>query len=135
MAWRYYSDDNKVEVVVEPDFRGDLSVLASSHPIWIVDTPLNRPRIDAVWAAGAEANLYQVSRCADQGAGRFENLVEILGCLDDHHPHHDIVVHGISPTELGGALDKEGFRITGTTPDGFVAVQMPELRDRLIGRK
>jgi len=135
MAWRYDSDDNKVEVIVEPDFCGDLAALAASRPVWIVDTQPNRPRIDAIWAVGADMNFCEVSRYDGRGAdNRVENLLEILGCLDDHHPHHDIVVHGIQPTELGTALQEEGFRITETTLDGFVAVQIPEARDRLIGR-
>lgn len=135
MAWQYHSNDNRVEVIVEPDFRGDLAALASSHPVWIVDTPSNRPHIDAVWAIGADMNLFEVSRYTDQGTGkRLENLLDILGCLDDHHPHHDIVVHGIAPTELRTVLNEEGFRVTETTLDGFVAVQIPEVRDRLIGR-
>jgi len=137
MAWRYHSNDNRVEVIVEPDFRGDLAALASSRPVWIVDTPLNRPQIDAVWAIGADRNLFEVSRCryADQGTDkRLENMLDILGCLDDHHPCHDIIVHGIAPTESGTVLNEEGFRITETTADGFIAVQIPAVRDRLIGR-
>jgi hypothetical protein len=135
MAWRYHSDDNRVEVIVESDFRGDLVALASSRPVWIVDTPLNRPRIDAVWAVGADMNLCEVSRYDGRGTeNRTENLLEILGCLDDHHHHHDIVVHGIEPTELDTVLQDEGFRITEATLDGFVAVQIPEVRDRLLGR-
>lgn len=65
MAWRYRSNDNKVEVIVEPDFPGDLLTLAASHPVWIVDTPLNRPGIDAVWAVGPDMNLF------GNDAGRF----------------------------------------------------------------
>jgi hypothetical protein len=137
MAWRYQSNDNKVEVIVEPDFSGDLTALASSRPVWIVDTPLNGPQIDAVWAVGADMNLFEVSRCryADRGTDtRLENLVDILGCLDDHHPRHDIVVHGIAPAESAAVLNEEGFRITKTTPDGFIAVQIPGVRQGLIGR-
>ena len=137
MAWRYNSIDNRVEVIVAPDFAGDLIALASSRPVWIVDTPQNRPCVDAVWAIGADLNLCEVTRhrhgerAADN---RIEDLLEIIGCLDDHHPHHDIVVHGIAPTELGTVLNEEGFRVTETTLDGFIAVQIPGVRNRLIGR-
>ena len=135
MAWRYCSNDNKVEVIVEPEFRGNLTALASSHPVWIVDTPLNRPLIDEVWAIGADMNLFEVSRYPDPETDkRLENLLDILGYLDDHYAHYDIVVHGIAPTELHTVLNEEGFRITETRLDGFVAVQIPEVRDRLIGR-
>ena len=139
MGWRHDSRDNRVEVIVEPDFQGDLAVLAAERLVWIVDTPQNGPRIDAVWAIGAELNLCEVNRyrfvydyrAADD---RVENLLDIIGCLDDHHPHHDIVVHGIGLAELGTVLEEEGFRVEERTADGFVAVQIPEVRDRLIGR-
>jgi hypothetical protein len=111
--------------------------LASSRPVWIIDTPQNGPRIDAVWAIGVDLDLCEVSkyghndRVADN---RVEDLLEIIGCLDDHHPHHNIVVHGIGPAELITVLLEEGYRVQETTLDGFVAVQIPEVRDRLIGR-
>ncbi len=64
-----------------------------------------------------------------------ENLWGILGCLDDHYHHTDIAVHGIRPSELGAAFEEEeGYRVTESTPDGFLAVQIPEVRDRLLGR-
>jgi hypothetical protein len=53
MAWRYHSDDNRIEIIVARDFCGDLSALARSRPVWIVDTPRNGSRIDAIWAIGA----------------------------------------------------------------------------------
>jgi hypothetical protein len=137
MGWRYDSCDNRIEVIVEPDFQGDLIALASSRPVWIVDTPQNGPRIAAVWASGADLNLCEVSKYGykDRVAGnRVEDLLEIIGCLDDHHPHHDIVVHGIGPSDLIAVLLEEGYRVQETTLDGFVAVQIPEVRDRLIGR-
>ena len=137
MAWRYDSADHRIEVIVSPDFRGDLAALAVSRPVWIVDTPQNRPAIDAVWAIGADRNLCEVSRYRDSGqAGdnRLKDLLEIIGCLDDHYVHHDIVVHGIEATELGTALEEEGYRVLETTPDGFAAVHIREVRDRLLGR-
>jgi hypothetical protein len=134
MAWRYHSDDNRIEVIVESDFRGDLAALASSRPVWIVDSPFNRPRIEAVWAIGADTSLCEVSRYDGLTASRTENLLGILGCLDDHYHHHDVVVHDIRPDELGTSMQDEGFRITEPTMDGFVALQIPEIRDRLTGR-
>jgi hypothetical protein len=135
VPWKYSSEDNFIEVIVDPDFAGDMVVLASARPIWIVDSPQNGPRIDVVWSLGSAGNLFEVSRCRyEDTSRRIENLIDILGCLDDHHPHHDIVVHGIGPSELGAVLQEEGFRLMETTPDGFVAVQLSEVRDRLIGR-
>jgi hypothetical protein len=138
MAWRYKSDDNRIEVIVATDFRGDLVALALHRPVWIVDAPLNRPRIDAVWAVGADLNLCEVTRYtyhARVADSRVENLLEIIACLDDHHPNHDLAVHGIAPAELGAALLEEGFLVEETTPDGFVAVQVPGVRDPSSGER
>jgi len=135
MAWRYHSDDKTIEVIVDTDFGGDLMALASRRPVWIVDSPLNCPRIDAIWAVGSESNLCEVNRCQYSNSDdRKGNFLDILGCLDDHYPYHDIAVHGIHPPELGTALQDEGFRITRTTGDGFVAAQIPDVRDSLTGR-
>ena len=39
------------------------------RPVWIVDTPHNRPIIDAVWAVGAALNLCEVSCYPCNGPG------------------------------------------------------------------
>ena len=135
MGWKYHGDDNSIEVIVDPDFQGDIRSLASVRPVWIVDSPHNGPAVDAVWADGSERNLFEVSRCRYGDADkRVENLLDILGCLDDHHPHHNIVVHGVHADDVRAQLEAEGFRVTGLTPDGFIAIQDTGARDRLIGR-
>ena len=64
MPWRCFpGDDSTVEVIVEPDFHGDLSALASRRPVRIVDTVGNGPGIDATRAGGQNKNLFEVSRC------------------------------------------------------------------------
>jgi hypothetical protein len=135
MGWKYHSDDNVVEVIVDPDFQGDIAALASIRPVWIIDSPHNGPAIDAVWAYGPERNLFEVSRCPYANTEeRVENLLDILGCLDDHHPHHNVVVHGVHADHVRAQLESEGFRVTSLTPDGFLAIQDAGARDRLIGR-
>ena len=135
MPWKYCSGDNFIEVIVDPDFEGDIAALASARPIWIVDSPRNGPRIDFVWATGAKQNLFEVNRCAyEDPNNRIENLLDILGCLDDHHPHHHIVVHGLDASAVRAEIEAEGFNVSELRPDGFVAVQDASIRDRLIGR-
>jgi len=134
VAWKYRSEDTFIEVIVDPDFGGDISFLASVRPVWIVDSPRNRPRIDAVWSK-PERGLFEVSRCYYEDADqRVENLLDIVGCLDDHHPHHNLVVHGLDATDVRAQIEAEGFQISEVTPDGFVAIQDAIIRDRLIGR-
>ena len=105
MGWKYRSDDNSIEVIVDPNFRGDIGTLASTRPVWIVDSPHNGPAIDAVWADGPQRNLIEVNR----------------------YPYTDT-------DNRIGKLEAECFRVTGLTPDGFVAIQDTAARDRLIGR-
>jgi hypothetical protein len=133
VAWKYQSEDSFVEVIVDPDFRGDIVSLALVRPIWIVDSPGNRPLIDAVWAQGLDRNLFEVSRCHYEDASRrVENLIDIVGCLDDHHPRHNLIVHGLDATDVRAQMEAEGFEISELRPDGFVALQNG-VRDRLIG--
>ena len=55
------------------------------------------------------------------------------GCLS-HAAGYDSDRNGIVPAELGAVLQEEAFRVEETTLDGFVAVQIPEVRDGLTGR-
>ncbi len=54
-----------------------------------------------------------MSRCAYANTNdRVGNLLEVIGCLDDHYPHHNIVVHGIHAEDVRAQLEGEGFRVT-----------------------
>lgn len=135
MPWRYRSEDNLVEVIVDPNFDGDLVALAAERPVWIVNSPQNARRIDGVRAMGPDQNLFEVTRCQyDDTSKRLENFLDILGCLDDHHPHHNIVVHGLDARDVRAEIEGEGFRVSKLITGGFVAVQDVALRNRLIGR-
>jgi hypothetical protein len=88
-----------------------------------------------VWSLGSERNLFEVSRYTNEEASRrIENLLDILGCLDDHHPHHNVVVHGLNATDVRAEIEAEGFQISELRPDGFVVLQDAGVRDRIIGR-
>jgi hypothetical protein len=137
MPWRYNGADNKIEVVVEPDFHGDILALASKRCVWIVDTPGNRLTIDTAWRTGEDLNLCEVSRCnVENPNSRQENLIMIMGMLDDHYPSYEMIVHGLEPGELLTRMlkEEEGFDVSEPTPDGFVALRFPGVRERLIGR-
>ena len=135
MPWKYHTEDGKVEVIVEPEFKGDLIDRARVRPVWIVDTDGNRPIIDAAWLVGRDLDLFEVSRCkVDNPDDRVANLSMIMGSLDDHYAGYDMVIQGLAPnrsTEM--ALEEEGFRIAESMPDAIVAVRIPGVRERLIG--
>ncbi len=137
MAWRYYSShDSKFEVVVDPQFPGDVLRMAMARPVWIVDTLGNKPQIDESWKLGKDLGLYEVSRYPVSNENDREgNLFLIMGDLDDHHPEFELIVHGLFPSNsLRERLVLEGFDVSEITVDGFVALRIPGVRESLIGR-
>jgi hypothetical protein len=134
VPWQYEGRD--IEVIVDPDFQGDIIKLAKVRSVWIVDTQQNRPKIDEAWQVGGSIHLFEVSRVRIENPDdRIGNLWEILGNLDDHRGAYDFVAHGLEPTEeLRRALADEGFRIGATTQDGFAAYRIPGVREQLLGR-
>jgi hypothetical protein len=136
MPWRYDGRDNKVEVVVDPQFRGNVITLAKARPVWIIDTPGNKAQIDDSWLLGKDLNLYEVSRYkVSEGSDREGNLLQIMGDLDDHRPEYELIVHGLFPSpSLKETLATEGFNVAELTEDGFFAVRIPGVRESLIGR-
>src|SRR5260370_27428647 len=120
MPCRYKTEDGKIDVIAEPQFRGDLTTLALVRPVWIIDTEGNLPEIDAAWLVGKDLSLFEVSRCGIHCPDdRIGNLIMILGSLDDHYGVYDLVIHGLEPNRsVEEALAKEGFRIAEATADG-----------------
>jgi hypothetical protein len=137
MPWRYYTDDGvdeAIEVIVEPDYRGDLQALAKTRVVWIVDTPQNRSAIDASWEIGAEANLCEINRFTEPKPDCEENLIDIVGMLDTHyHPFPSFIVHGAPPSaSLPEALANWGFKVAEMTPDGFIARSIEEVPETTL---
>jgi hypothetical protein len=128
MPWKYHSDDGvdkTIEVIVDPEYRGDLKALAETRLVWIVDTPHNRPAIDACWAIGKQANLCEVNRYTEPDADREENLINIIISMDTHYRYFGFVVHGAIPSpSLVRRMAEWGFEIAEKTPDGFFARAM-----------
>jgi hypothetical protein len=82
MLWKYTGVDNKIEVVVDPDFHGDILAQAAQRLVWIVDSPGNRPPIVIAWRTGEKLNLCEVSRCkVDNPNSLQENLIMIMSVL------------------------------------------------------
>lgn len=131
MGWRVLGDDRKVAIVVEPDFRDDLLAIAEKHPVWIVETDQNWPRIEAAWKVGAQMNLCYINKYpVDDASDREDSLTGILDSVDDHHGEYSkgggydgLIVHGLARTPLvREKLAKLGFEIGDVTEDGFIAL-------------
>jgi len=137
LPWKYHGATNTIEIIVDPEFPGHLLSLAATRCVWIVDTPGNQQAIDNAWGAGGEMNLCEVSRCkVENPESRQENLLTIMGMLDDHYLTYDMIVHGLEPSEVMKQLlrEEEGFEVSEPTPDGFVARRVPGIREHFLGR-
>ena len=136
MGWKYSGIDSKIEVIVDPTFLGELEAMAALRPVWIVDTCENHPQIEAIWQAGIHETLCEVNRVPVKTPDdRWSNLSMILEVLDDHYTSYDLIVHGLEATPTTREqLAEQGFDIVQATPDGFIAVRVPGVRELLIGR-
>ena len=136
-AWKHSSADNVIEVIVDPDFRGDLFALAGIHPIWVVNSDANRPRIDRIWFNERDLGLFEVNRRPVRSPeDALGNLLSILGDLDEQYgPYRGLIVHGlVAAQDVKDLLAEQGFKVTADSPNGFSAVMIPEVRGPLIGR-
>jgi hypothetical protein len=136
MSRKYEAEDLYVDVIVDPRFQGDIADLTLRHPVWLVDTPWNRDLSATDTKVAQGEALFDVNLCPVESAdARVDNLLMIMGVLDDHYTAYGLLVHGIGPDpSLAETLRGEGFQISGTTPDGFSAARIPGARDRLLGR-
>jgi hypothetical protein len=137
MPWRYRGADNKVAIVLDPNYAGDLSAIAAWRPVWIIETDATRPAIDYSLITGAAANLCEVNRCPlPNPDDREGNLLLILGMLDDHYyPYAGFFSYGLKATPLlKSILENEGFSITDAEGDTFSATLNTDVRDQVIGR-
>lgn len=132
LAWKYATEDGMVEIVVDPNFEGNLVNMARLRPIWIVESPGNLRQIEAAWKVGEQLGLFEVSRCRlPTPDDRLGNLTEILGSLDDHQGRYKgIVVHGLLADDATtGLLEAEGFQIDEVRQDSFTALMVRSYGD------
>ena len=132
MAARAY----KVFVVVDRDFGERLSKLQRDVPVWIVDTPVNKPAAQQLWSQQPEPNhLTGVTTFKDMKTAPPEDLLLAqLDSIDLHHgsysadpPYTVIEVIGAALTgRVKSELSEFGFSDFHPTQSGFVATrQLP----------
>jgi hypothetical protein len=44
-------DSTAIAIVLDPEYAEQLSALAQRLPVWVIDSPRNRPVIEALWTA------------------------------------------------------------------------------------
>ncbi len=124
-------DLTSVAIVLDPNFGAELQQLSAQMPVWIVDSPGNRPAIEAEWTRrrrdGAEREL-SVFRSID-GLSAADHFAALLKTIDAAHgpsaqvaPFRTLYVYGASvdPT-AAAAVRAMGGGTPIATERGFTA--------------
>jgi hypothetical protein len=121
----------KVFVVVDRKFGEQVSKLDQSAPIWIVESPDNKPVVQRLWherPSGSHLDGITIfAASADLSAE--ETLLGELGTIDLHHgihsanpPHTVLEIFGAPLTaRIKNELEPHGFDKFQDTSAGFIA--------------
>ncbi|HEX2781587.1 MAG TPA: hypothetical protein VHM30_18935 [Gemmatimonadaceae bacterium] len=74
-------------IVLDPEFGAQLFALAERHPVWVVDSPTNRPIIEALWSQRRhekEPREVNVFRAID-GVSPADHVLALLRSVDAAH--------------------------------------------------
>ena len=124
-------DLTTVAIVLDADFGARLHDLAARMPVWVVDSPGNRPAIESEWTRrrrdGVEREL-SVFRTIE-GLTPAEHFVALLRTIESAHgaaaqspPFATLLVFGASLDEASTrAIAALGGGAPVTTEDGFRA--------------
>jgi len=123
----------RVIVVVDRAFGKQLESIARGVPVWIVDSPSNRPSVEKVWREYPEpSHLKGITIFTSaEGVSAERSLLGQLDTIDLHHgaystdpPCSVLEVIGVALTEaIQTALEQTGFKEIHPTDSGFRAVQ------------
>jgi hypothetical protein len=125
-------DLTTVAIVLDPDYGSELLAVAALHPVWIVDSPANRPMIEAVWAERRAAKVpreVNVFRAID-GLSPAEHVAALMRSVDAAHgpsaqdpAYRTLVVQGVALDDaLNALLLARGATSTWPTTHGFTAI-------------
>jgi hypothetical protein len=123
----------RVFVVVDRDYGQHLTELAKAGPVWIADTPVNRPVAQEIWAAHPNrSHLEGVTTFkVSEGTSSEDMLINELDTIDLHHGTYSAntpytvldVIGTLITARLKAELGEYGFDDFQETPQGFRAVR------------
>ena len=124
-------DFTSVAIVLDPAFGAELHALAAQMPVWIVDSPANRPAIEAEWTRRRRDRVERelsVFRSID-GLKPSDHLAALLKTIDASHgpaaqdpPFRKLLVFGGAPDETATvAVLAVGGDVPVATVSGFSA--------------
>ncbi len=118
----------KVCVVVDRNFGGRLAELPRGVPVWIVDTPSNRPVAQHLWKEGPdESHLTGITTFDDMESSTPEELlIAELDSIDLHHGAY-------SADPPYAVLEVLGTRLTDSVKHSLAACGFEEFRENSTG--
>ena len=124
---------NKVILVLDRDYDGELSSVATDSNVWLIESPANRERASSYRAlhetSTAESGVTTFQAAEDASAS--EICLNILGTIDLHHGGHssdppysvlEVVGARLSPG-VKTAIEELGFSKFELTVNGFRATR------------
>lgn len=119
--------------MVDRDYGQHLTELAKAGPVWIADTPVNRPVAQEIWAAHPNrSHLEGVTTFkVSEGTSSEDMLINELDTIDLHHGTYSAntpytvldVIGTLITARLKAELGEYGFDDFQETPQGFRAVR------------
>jgi hypothetical protein len=116
----------KVILIVDRGFGNRLRELPQTSPIWIVDTEINKPVVQALWKEKHENPLKGLTSFRDNPEFKPDALaLSMIEIIDDHHgesshnpPFSKLLIIGTPPTTLLlERLEDFGFRHVKVTDE------------------
>jgi hypothetical protein len=116
-------DKERVAIVVDPNYGSQLDRIAVRHPVWIVDTLMNRDAVEKQWADGRDVTTFKVESPDD----RLQNFLGVVDVVDLHHgassqapPYRSLLIIGVREHDLAERLSEAGFVNGRGAAEGFI---------------
>lgn len=126
-----HPDPAIVAIVLDPDYGQGLRSLVARAGVWVVESPANRPVIEALWnerrheRAPHDVTLFRWIdglSAADHVEGVLRSVRNAASSGGESAPWADIEVVGAqADEEMLRALERHGLRIARITAEGFRA--------------
>ena len=126
-----HPDPATVAIVLDPDYGQRLRSLAARARVWVVESPANRPVIEALWnerrheRAAHDVTLFRRIEglsAADHLEGVLRSLAP-RSAVDSESPAVDVfeVVGAEADGDVLGVLERRGLTLVRATATGFSA--------------
>lgn len=123
--------------ILDTLFSEKVVALSADYPVWIIDSPLNRPVVHQLWQQSRQGDLSLTIFNNTQDVSIEDKLLGIFLAVDEHHgetsfcseeAYTRLTVLGLPPTrEVEELLADIEFAVCYVFPAGFSAVKREDL--------